>query len=191
MARDYALEYERRRIRAQGRGFTSPRQESAYRKEAAEYKAQGKRLTVPNFKRKAEAQVKRAKITRRKQRVKAKETTKYAALKAFGISENTFNRLRKENRAFSRKTNNPRLKYNLKLDERTSEWNTDRVGYIVNYNKVFVNPKTKKAKGKTREKLVEQYGKLINDYDLFADFQELIIGRYAGEVTGINANRKE
>ena len=182
MARDYALEDERRRIRAQGRGFKSPREETTYKTAAKKYKAAGKRLTVANFRSKQQADIKKAKVSRSRQKVKAKETTKYAALKEFRISENTFNRLRKENRAFSRKTNNPRLKYNLKLDGRTNEWNSDRVGYIVNYNRVFVNPKTKKVKGKAREKLVDLYGKLINQFDLFADFQELIIGRYAAEV---------
>ena len=80
--------------------------------------------------------------------------------------------MRRENRAFSRKTGSPKLKYDLSVDNRTQDFSEERVGYITGYNQVFVHPKTKNVTGKNREKLVDRYLKLIEDYGLFADLKE-------------------
>ena len=177
--RDYALEYERRRIRANYRGFSSPGEETAYNRAKKQAAAQGKKLTVYNFRRSRQAAIKNARIQKTATKAKFRKATKYETLKKFGISENKLNLLRKQNRAFSRKTPNPKLKYDLTVDNKTNDFSEARIGYIVGYNQVFVNPKTKNVTGKNREKLVARYLELIEKYGLFADLGETY--GYAGE----------
>ena len=177
--RDYALEYERRRIRANYRGFSSPAEETAYNRAKKAATTQGKKLTVYNFRRSRQAALKNARIQKSGTKAKFKKQSKYETLRLFRISENKLNQLRKQNRAFSRKTQNPKLRYDLTVDSKTSDFSEARVGYIVGYNQVFVNPKTKNVTGKNREKLVGKYLDLIEKYGLFADLGETY--GYAGE----------
>ena len=175
--RDYALEYERRRIRAAGKGFSSPREEYQYNAAKKRSQAAGKKLTVYNFRQQKEAELKRQKI--RNKRIK--KTLTVSSLKAFGVSAARFQTMRKENRAFSRATKSPRLKYNLKLDAAVNDLSEQRLGYIIYYNQVFVHPQTKNKTGRNRENLVNKYFDLIQKYDLFADFQDLLPYAYARE----------
>ena len=150
--RDYQLEYERRRIRAEARGFRSPREETQYK---AAQKGREKKQTVANY--------------RRQQTAKLARYSKAKTLKKFGVTEYRFNQMRKQNRAFSLKNggNRPRLIYNLDVDLDTQNYSDTRVGYIVNYNLVFVNPKQNKNK---RDR--ERYARLIEKYNLFYDMQD-------------------
>ena len=150
--RDYQLEYERRRIRAEARGFRSPREETQYK---AAQKGREKKQTLVNY--------------RRQQTAKLTRYSKTKILKKYGISEYKLNQIRKQNRAFSLKEggNRPRLIYNLDVDIDTQNYSDERIGYIVNYNQVFVNPKQNKNK-RDREK----YARLIEKYKLFYDQQE-------------------
>lgn len=178
MARDYALEYERRRIRAQARGFRSPAEETRYKKAAKTAAAQGKKkLTVYNYRQQTIAEAKRRKIAKARTLTKAKQV----GLKAFGITAKQFELMRKQNRAFDKKNKSPRLRYNLKLDREITNLSEERIGYIVGYNTVFVNPKTKQYTGKRREQIVNKYFDLIEKYDLFADQQDLLDYAYVKE----------
>lgn len=171
--RDYALEYERRRIRAVNRGFTSPNEQTKYNRAKKAAEAAGKKLTVYNFRKKHQAEIRRTAAKKTATRKAVKKQTKYQTLKMFGISENRLNIMRRENRAFSRKTKSPKLAYDLKIDNQTNNFSEERIGYITGYNQVFVHPKTKNVTGKNREKLVGRYLKLIEDYGLFADLSDL------------------
>lgn len=178
MARDYALEYERRRIRAKARGFTSPAEETRYKRAAKQAAAQGKKkLTVYNYRQQNQAEARRRKAAKTRTLTKAKQV----GLKAFGITAKQFEQIRKENRAFDKKNKSPRLRYNLKLDRAITDLSAERLGYIIGYNTVFVNPKTKNYTGKRREALVTKYLNLIEKYDLFADYQEILDYAYARE----------
>lgn len=177
MARDYGLEYERRRIRAQNRGFRSPAEETRYKKAKKQNEAAGKKLTLYNYRIKNQAEAKKRKAAKTATLRKAKQV----GLKAFGITAPQFDRIRKENRAFNKKNKSPRLAYNLKLDRAITDLSEERIGYIIGYNTVFVNPKTKQYTGKRREQIVSKYLQLIEKYDLFADYQEILSYAYARE----------
>ena len=148
--RDYQLEYERRRIRAEGRGFRSPREETQYK---AAQKGREKKQTLVNY--------------RRQQSAKLARYSKERILKKYKISEYRFNQMRKQNKAFSAKTKSPKLIYNLDVDLDTQNYSDTRIGYIVGYNTVFVNPKQNKNK---RDR--ERYARLIEKYRLFYDDQD-------------------
>ena len=75
--------------------------------------------------------------------------------------------MRKQNKAFSAKTKSPKLIYNLDVDLDTQNYSDTRIGYIVGYNTVFVNPKQNKNK---RDR--ERYARLIEKYRLFYDDQD-------------------
>ena len=177
MARDYGLEYERRRIRAANRGFKSPAEETRYKRRAKTYKAEGKKLTLYNYRQQNIAEAKRRKIAKTKTLAKAKQV----GVRAFGLTPAQFDTMRKQNRAFDKRNKSPRLKYNLKLDRDVTNLSEDRIGYIVGYNTVFVNPQTKRYTGKRREAIVAKYLNLIEKYDLFADQQDLLEYAYAKE----------
>lgn len=178
--RDYGLEYERRRIRAQARGFSSPAEQTRYNKAKAANEAFGKKLTVYNFRQKEAAQKKAAR-TRTKQ-AKLKFIGTQANLRKFNISEKTFNRIRAENRKFDREKAWGKIQYKLDVDRDINNYSEDRIGYIVGYNQVFVHPKTKQLTGKARMAQVKAYEKLTQKYDLLNDEIEIIAGRYAREL---------
>jgi hypothetical protein len=178
--RDYALEYERRRIRAQARGFSSPAEQTRYKKAKAANEAFGKKLTVYNFRQQQAAQQKK-RATQTKQ-AKLKFLGTPTNLRKFGVSEKTFNRMRAENRKFDREKAWGKILYKLDVDKDVNNYSEDRIGYIVGYNQVFVHPKTKQLKGKARMAQVRAYEKLTQKYDLLNDELEIIAGRYAREL---------
>lgn len=161
--RDYLLEYERRRIRAQARGFKSPREETAYKKAAATYKANGKRLTVYNYRKAHEAYLKRLKLTK----AKTIERAKKQILKDFGLTEQQFKNIRKENRNYFQNDKRPFTLYDLKIDKRTNDWSENRVRYILAYNEVFVHYETVKGlTGEARVKAVNRFVELMENFKL-------------------------
>lgn len=176
MARDYKAEYKRRAEIARREGFTSPREKVAYTKVK---KSRTKRLTIYNYRKSRDAARAKAKA----QKTKTTATARARALKKFGVTLTQFNRIRAANRAFDKKTKTPRLLYNLQLDADYNNWTNERVGYIVYYYQVFVKPDTKKLakNGRRRENLVNKYSKWIEEFNLFADYQDLVPFRYARE----------
>jgi hypothetical protein len=163
--RDYLLEYERRRIRAQARGFRSPREETAYKQAAKKYTAAGKRLTVYNYRKAHEAYLRKQKFTKTQKIERAKK----AILKDYGITETQFKNIRKENRGYSKNFDDERpfILYNLKIDRRVNDWSDKRVGYILAYNEVFVNYyKVKTLTGEARVKAINRFVELMENYKL-------------------------
>ena len=176
--RDYLLEYERRRIRAQARGFTSPREETAYRRAAKVYQQKGKRLTVYNYRKAHEAYLRKAKFTKQQKIDRAKN----AILKDFGLTEKQFKTIRKENRSYAINDQRPFIQYNLKLDRRTNDWSEARVGYIVAYNEVFVHYQSvRELKGEARQKALNRSIELMEQYKLLAYEAEAFEYIYKGE----------
>lgn len=174
--RNYQAEYQRRKERAASRGFRSPREETQYR---AVKKTRTKKLTLYNYRQIVEA--KRRKAAKERQKVKIRKTRELAAaknrvLKRFNLTPELLNKLRRQNRAFSAKTKSPRLLYNLALDEDLNNWSEERIGYIKYYNQVFVNPKPRRTVAAR-----EAHQRLIEKWDLFADYQELLDYAYAKE----------
>jgi hypothetical protein len=168
MARDYKAEYERRKARAQARGYRSPREETQYQRAK---KTRTKKLTLYNYRQIQEAKRRRAAKERAKIKVKATKelaAAKARVLKKFGLTVVQLNKLRRQNRAYSLKTKSPRLLYNLALDEDVNNWAAERIGYIKNYNDVFVNPSPRLTYAQRKR----AYDK-IEQWDLFADYQEL------------------
>ena len=105
--------------------------------------------------------------------LKIKATKELAArkartLKKFGLTVAQLNKLRRQNRDYSLKTKSPRLLYNLALDEDVNNWSNERIGYIKNYNDVFVNPSARRTYAQRKR----AYDK-IEQWDLFSDYQEL------------------
>lgn len=178
--RDYALEYERRRIRANARGFTSPNEQTKYNRAKNAAAKNGKKLTVFNYRQKVQATQKKTAITNKKQKLKTIGTP--AVFRRFNISEKTFNRIRAENRKFDRERAWGKITYKLDVDRDLFNLSDERIGYIVGYNQVFVHPKTKQLKGKARMAQVKAYEKLTEKYDLLNDELEIITGRYAREL---------
>jgi hypothetical protein len=188
MARDYKAEYKRRAEKARREGFRSPREKVAYTKVK---KSREKKLTLYNYRKSIEAARRKAKA----QKSKTTATARARALKKVGVTLAQFNRIRAANRAFNNKLiakiqaskngkgGSPRLLYNTELDNDYNNWTNERVGYIVYYYQVFVKPDTKKLArgGRQRENLVNKYSKLIEQFDLFADYQDLVPFKYARE----------
>lgn len=182
MPRDYRSEYERRLAKVKAEGFSSPKEKWLYNKAK---KGRTKKLTLYNFRQqKIGLQNKKLKLKAKAkaQKVKNTQATKARVLKKFRLTEAEFSRLRRQNRAFNTKAltkgMSARRYYNTTLDADLNNWSEERVGYIKFYNEVFVNPK------KTKTKAVrDRYAKLIDQWDLFADMQEIIEGRYEGEKT--------
>lgn len=179
--RDYALEYERRRIRANAAGFSSPAEATRYRRAAAAAEAFGKKkLTLYNFRKQEKAQREKQALKTKKAKLNFIGTP--ATLRKYGISEKTFNRIRAENRKFSREVAWGKILYKLDIDQDVNNYSADRIGYIMGYNQAFVHPKTKTLKGKARERQAEFYARMIQKYDLLNDEKEIIAGRYAKEL---------
>jgi hypothetical protein len=173
--RDYQLEYERRRIRANARGFSSPTEQTKYNRAKKENAAQGKKLTVYNYRTKVKA-TQRANLTKNKKaRLTAIGTP--TALKKFGVSEKTFNRIRAENRKFDRERAWGKIQYKYDVDRAVNDYSEERVGYIIGYNQAFVHPKTKTLTGKARQRQVAAYEKLAAKYNLLNDELEKYQGR--------------
>lgn len=178
MARDYKAEYQKRLAKVKREGFTSPREKYEYNKAK---KGRAKKLSLYNYRQSKLAQQRKKLRLKEKAKVaktKATQSAKARALKKFRLTELEFQKLRRQNRAFHNngKSKSPRLFYNLDLDADLNNWSDERVGYIKYYNEVFVNPKKNKTNA-TRNR----YAKLIDQYNLFADQQEIIEGRYEGE----------
>lgn len=178
--RDYLLEYERRRIRAQARGFTSPREETAYKAAAKRYQAEGKRLTVYNYRKAHEAYLRKQKFSKQQKINRAKK----AILRDFKITEKQFALIRKQNRAYNQDDQRPFTLYNFKIDRRVNDWSEKRVAYILSYNEVFVQYDTiKTLKGKDREKALQRFNDLIETYELAATEAEAFEYIYKAETT--------
>ena len=178
--RDYLLEYERRRIRAQARGFKSPREETAYNTAAKKYKAEGKRLTVYNYRRAHEAYLRKQKFTKQQKINRAKK----AILKDYKLTEKQFQQIRKENRAYFQNDKRPFTLYDLKLDKKVNDWSDARVAYILAYNEVFVNyEQIKTLTGPEREKALKRFGELMDKYKLAATEAEAFEYIYTKETT--------
>jgi hypothetical protein len=178
--RDYKAEYARRKERAVQRGYRSPREETQYQ---ALKKTRQKKLTLYNFRQIQEAKRRKAAALRAK--TKIRKTTELAkakarVLKQFKLTPELLNKLRRQNRAFSAKTKNPKLLYNLALDEDLNNWSAERIGYIKYYNQVFVNPKPLKNNRRSAAER-ENANRLINKWDLFADQQDIMEFIYAKE----------
>jgi len=174
--RNYKAEYERRKARATKRGFRSPREETQYQ---AVKRTREKKLTLYNYRQIQEA--KRRKAAKDRERNKIRKTVELAkakarVLKKFGLTPESLNKIRRQNRAYSSKTKSPRLLYNLALDEDLNNWTEERIGYIKYYNEIFVNPKPRRTVAQ-REKAAQ----LIERWDLFADYQEIMDYAYAKE----------
>jgi len=174
--RDYKAEYERRKARALTRGYRSPREETQYQ---AAKKSRQKKLTLYNYRQIQEA--KRRKAAKERERTKIRKTTQLAqaknrVLKKFGLTPETLNKLRRQNRAYSSRVKSPRLLYNLALDEDLNNWTEERIGYIKYYNEVFVNPKPRRTVAQR-----EKAARLIERWDLFADYQEIMDYAYSKE----------
>lgn len=179
--RDYKAEYERRKARATKRGFRSPREETQYQ---AVKKTREKKLTLYNYRQIQEA--KRRKAAKLRERTKIQKTKELAArkarvLKRFGLTPELLNKLRRQNRAFGAKTKSPKLLYNLALDEDLNNWTEERIGYIKYYNEIFVNPKPLNGKGRRTVAARERSARLIEQWDLFADAQDIMEFVYAKE----------
>jgi hypothetical protein len=176
MARDYKAEYARRKAKATGKGFRSPREETQYR---AVKKTRQKKLTLYNYRQIQEA--KRRKAVKDRERNKVRVTRelqqrKARVLKKFRLTPESFSKIRRQNRAYSSKVKSPRLLYNLALDEDINNWTEERIGYIKYYNEVFVNPKPRRTVAQR-----ERAAQLIEKWDLFADYQEIMDYAYAKE----------
>jgi len=174
--RDYKAEYARRKARAVKRGYRSPREETQYQ---AAKKTRQKKLTLYNFRQIQEAKRRKAAALRAKTKVrKTNELAKAKArvLKQFKLTPESLNKLRRQNRAYSSRVKSPRLLYNLALDEDLNNWTAERIGYIKYYNEVFVNPKPRRTVAQR-----EAAARLIEKWDLFADYQEIMDYAYAKE----------
>lgn len=174
--RNYQAEYERRKARATARGYRSPREETQYQ---AAKKSREKKLTLYNYRQIQEA--KRRKAAKLRERNKIQKTKKLAAskarvLKRFGLTPELLNKLRRQNRAYGSRVKSPRLLYNLALDEDLNNWTPERIGYIKYYNEVFVNPKPRRTVAQR-----EKAARLIEQWDLFADYQEIMDYAYSKE----------
>lgn len=144
--RDYALEWERRKIRAQGAGFSSPREKTAQRKsgKSLEEWQRDKALAKRGI-----SQVEFQRIRRQnKSWAKEHNNKRLAAIN----------------------------KYNVKADAAIHDWSDDRVGYIVSFNAMTVGGEalreTKPSTGSWYRDLLyysdlieDDYGNTDTDYD--------------------------
>jgi hypothetical protein len=174
--RNYQAEYERRKARATKRGYRSPREETQYQ---AAKKTREKKLTLYNYRQIQEA--KRRKAAKLRERTKIQKSKELAArkarvLKRFSLTPEQLTKIRRQNRAYSSRVKSPKLLYNLALDEDLNNWTEERIGYIKYYNEIFVNPKPRRTVA-AREKAA----RLIQQWDLFADAQDIMEFIYAKE----------
>lgn len=159
--RDYALEKERLDIRARAQGFTDAKARTKFNRTNKDREAQG----LDPF--------------------KPEKFQMAATLAQFGISKATFDRYRRENRAWNQPDHDDDrtrardintyvvdfdpLRPFTPFDSDIHNWSPDRVGYVVYFNRAIVNPKSNyqsllddkgnrkyKGKGKNRKPVSNQ-----------------------------------
>lgn len=140
----FATPYDRRKARAKERGFSSPRTERTAseqrRNTPRDYALERERATIRARSRGFKS------LSEQRRYNKQAGTDKAKALAYFGISENKFNTMRRENRHWSKEY--PQLQwtaintYDIDRDKAVHDWSLRRVGYIVYFNRAIVNPKT-------------------------------------------------
>ena len=127
--------------------------------------ADGKRLTVYNYRRSHEAYLRKQKFTKQQKIERAKK----AILKDYKLTEQQFKSIRKENRDYSKNDLRPFVQYDFKIDKKTNDWSPERVGYILAYNEVFVHYETVKGlTGAARVKAINRHLELMENYKLAA-----------------------
>lgn len=148
-ARGFASPYAERKARAVTRGYSSPRTERKAR-ETARGKQRDYQLERENANRRANARGFRNASEQRKFNkltgVDRITWQKERTLQFFGISESTFNKIRRANRNWAKEyallQYTALNTYRTEIDGATKDWSEDRVGYVIAFYNAVVNPKT-------------------------------------------------